>query len=88
MKSGSFFGAYIDFNVSGFSFFCSYALDVNTERAEDVLVHKKLLETARDPLTRPAVDVRLVQVCLEFVMILELYIRVLSAAHLCNGKGN
>ncbi|KAL0351701.1 UNVERIFIED_CONTAM: Serine/threonine-protein kinase STY46 [Sesamum calycinum] len=41
---------------------CSYALDVNTERAEDVLTHKKLLNMARDPLTRPAVDVRLVQV--------------------------
>ncbi|KAG8378000.1 hypothetical protein BUALT_Bualt08G0092600 [Buddleja alternifolia] len=39
-----------------------YALDVNTERAEDVLMHKKLLNMARDPLTRPAVDVRLVQV--------------------------
>ncbi|KAK4429446.1 Serine/threonine-protein kinase STY46 [Sesamum alatum] len=39
-----------------------YALDVNTERAEDVLTHKKLLNMARDPLTRPAVDVRLVQV--------------------------
>ncbi|KAH6799880.1 ACT-like protein tyrosine kinase family protein [Perilla frutescens var. hirtella] len=39
-----------------------YALDVNTERAEDVLVHKRLLNMARDPLTRPAVDVRLVQV--------------------------
>ncbi|KAL1542858.1 Serine/threonine-protein kinase sty46 [Salvia divinorum] len=39
-----------------------YALDVNTERAEDVLVHKRLLSMARDPLTRPAVDVRLVQV--------------------------
>ncbi|KAL0360480.1 UNVERIFIED_CONTAM: Serine/threonine-protein kinase STY46 [Sesamum radiatum] len=38
-----------------------YALDVNTERAEDVLTHKKLLNMARDPLTRPAVDVRLVQ---------------------------
>ncbi|KAK6118843.1 hypothetical protein DH2020_047410 [Rehmannia glutinosa] len=39
-----------------------YALDVNTERAEDVLMHKKLLNMARDPLTRPAVDVHLVQV--------------------------
>ncbi|XP_042032872.1 serine/threonine-protein kinase STY46-like [Salvia splendens] len=39
-----------------------YALDFNTERAEDALVHKKLLSMARDPLTRPAVDVRLVQV--------------------------
>ncbi|XP_073052849.1 serine/threonine-protein kinase STY46-like isoform X2 [Primulina eburnea] len=42
-----------------------YTLDVNTERAEDVLRHKKLLSLARDPLTRPAVDVRLVQVLLE-----------------------
>ena len=41
---------------------CSYALDFNTERAEDALVHKKLLSMARDPLTRPAVDVRPVQV--------------------------
>ncbi|GER39964.1 protein kinase [Striga asiatica] len=39
-----------------------YALDVNTERAEDVLMHKKLLNLARDPLTRPAVDVHVVQV--------------------------
>ncbi|XP_073140394.1 serine/threonine-protein kinase STY46-like isoform X2 [Henckelia pumila] len=38
-----------------------YALDVNTERAMDVLMHKKLLHMARDPLTRPAVEVRLVQ---------------------------
>ncbi|KAL3845361.1 hypothetical protein ACJIZ3_002764 [Penstemon smallii] len=43
-----------------------YALDVNPERAEDVLMHKKLLNMARDPLTSPAVDVRLVQVCPAF----------------------
>ncbi|KAL8514838.1 hypothetical protein ACS0TY_013796 [Phlomoides rotata] len=41
---------------------CRYALDVNTERAEDVLMHKKMLIMAHDPFTRPAVDVRLVQV--------------------------
>ncbi|KAL3505445.1 hypothetical protein ACH5RR_035286 [Cinchona calisaya] len=39
-----------------------YALDVNTERAEDVLVHKKLLHLAHDPNTRPAFEVRRVQV--------------------------
>ncbi|KMT01324.1 hypothetical protein BVRB_9g213400 [Beta vulgaris subsp. vulgaris] len=39
-----------------------YALDVNVERAEDVLLHKKLLHLAHDPVNRPAFDVRLVQV--------------------------
>lgn len=56
------FGACNGSLVTDFSCYCSYALDVNTERAEDVLMHKKLLNMARDPLTRPAVDVRLVQV--------------------------
>lgn len=40
----------------------SYAWDVNTERAEDVLMHKKLLHMARNPCTNPAVEVRLMQV--------------------------
>lgn len=39
-----------------------YALDVNVERAEDVLMHKRLLHLAHDPTTRPATEVRLVQV--------------------------
>jgi hypothetical protein len=39
-----------------------YALDVNVERAEDVLTHKRLLHLAEDPSLRPAFDVRLVQV--------------------------
>lgn len=39
-----------------------YALDVNVERAEDVLTHKRLLHLAEDPANRPAFDVRLVQV--------------------------
>ncbi|XP_021911626.1 serine/threonine-protein kinase STY46-like [Carica papaya] len=39
-----------------------YALDVNVERAEDVLIHKRLLHLAQDPATRPAIEVRLVQV--------------------------
>ncbi|CAK9142791.1 unnamed protein product, partial [Ilex paraguariensis] len=41
---------------------CRYALDVNVERAEDVLTHKRLLLLAEDPANRPAFDVRLVQV--------------------------
>lgn len=36
---------------------------MNTEKAEDVLMHKKLLHMARDACTNPAVEVRLVQVC-------------------------
>ncbi|KAL4335020.1 hypothetical protein GQ457_07G027380 [Hibiscus cannabinus] len=39
-----------------------YAFDVNVERAEDVLMHKRLLLKARNPATRPAIEVRLVQV--------------------------
>ncbi|XP_077246744.1 serine/threonine-protein kinase STY46-like isoform X2 [Tasmannia lanceolata] len=39
-----------------------YALDVNVERAEDVLTHKRLLQLAHDPANRPAIDVRVVQV--------------------------
>ncbi|KAF5745793.1 ACT-like protein tyrosine kinase family protein isoform 1 [Tripterygium wilfordii] len=39
-----------------------YALDVNVERAEDVLMHKRLLHLAHDPNNRPAIDVHLVQV--------------------------
>jgi len=37
-------------------------LDVNVERAEDVLAHKRLLKLAEDPASRPAFQVRLVQV--------------------------
>ncbi|KAL4585071.1 hypothetical protein LXL04_009685 [Taraxacum kok-saghyz] len=39
-----------------------YALDVNVERAEDVLMHKRLLQLAHDPANMPALEVRLVQV--------------------------
>ncbi|KAB5547928.1 hypothetical protein DKX38_011334 [Salix brachista] len=39
-----------------------YALDVNVERAEDVLVHKRLLRLAEDPANGPAFEVHLVQV--------------------------
>ncbi|KAI3515229.1 hypothetical protein L1887_14018 [Cichorium endivia] len=39
-----------------------YALDVNIERAEDVLMHKRLLSLAHDPANGLVFDVRLVQV--------------------------
>lgn len=45
-----------------FPWLSRYALDVNVERAEDVLMHKRLLDMAHDPATRPAIEVRLVQV--------------------------
>lgn len=41
---------------------CRYALDVNVERAQEVLMHKKLLHMAHDPTTRPAFEARLIQV--------------------------
>ncbi|KAH1190496.1 Serine/threonine-protein kinase STY46 [Glycine max] len=40
----------------------TYALDVNVERAADVLMHKRLLHLAHDPANRPSIEVRLVQV--------------------------
>ncbi|XP_009776329.1 serine/threonine-protein kinase STY46-like isoform X2 [Nicotiana tabacum] len=39
-----------------------YALDVNIERAQDVVMHKNLLQMAHYQNTRPAVEVRLVQI--------------------------
>ncbi|KAF5767189.1 hypothetical protein HanRHA438_Chr14g0631431 [Helianthus annuus] len=40
----------------------AYALDVNVERAEDVITHKRILQVAEDPVNRPAFEVILVQV--------------------------
>ncbi|KAK4743920.1 hypothetical protein SAY87_010232 [Trapa incisa] len=36
----------------------SYASDMGVEKAEDVLMHKRLLEMAQNPATRPAIEVR------------------------------
>jgi uncharacterized protein RhaS with RHS repeats len=48
-----------------------YALDVNAERAEDVLTHKSLLQNAKDPENRPTFHVRAVHVCkLVFILLL------------------
>ncbi|KAL8168378.1 hypothetical protein V2J09_009877 [Rumex salicifolius] len=38
-----------------------YAVDMNVERADDVLYHMRLLHRAKDPANRPALDVRLVE---------------------------
>lgn len=50
---------------------CRYALDVNVERAEDVLIHKRLLQYAHDPANRPVIEVRLVQVSMRMIFILH-----------------
>ncbi|KAL7155560.1 hypothetical protein ABFS83_03G083300 [Erythranthe nasuta] len=44
-----------------------YASDIDAEQAKDVLMHKKLLDKARDPLflTGPAVHIRLVKICMQ-----------------------
>ncbi|XP_050267796.1 serine/threonine-protein kinase STY46-like isoform X9 [Quercus robur] len=39
-----------------------YAVNVNVERVQDVLMHKRLLNMTRNPSIRHAIDVRLVQV--------------------------
>ena len=41
---------------------CSYSLDVNVEREEDILMRNCLLQLAHDPVNRPAFEIRLVQV--------------------------
>lgn len=42
----------------------SYGLDVNVDRAEDVLLHRSLLDLARDPDKRPVYHIRLLEVLL------------------------
>ncbi|GAU42700.1 hypothetical protein TSUD_43100 [Trifolium subterraneum] len=39
----------------------SYGLDVNVDRAEDVLLHRSLLDLARDPDKRPVYHIRLLE---------------------------
>ncbi|PNY05283.1 serine/threonine-protein kinase HT1-like protein [Trifolium pratense] len=39
----------------------SYGLDVNVDRAEDVLLHRNLLDLARDPDKRPVYHIRLLE---------------------------
>lgn len=57
--------------------FDRYALDVNVERAEDVLTHKRLLHLAEDPANLPVFDVRIVQVYISATSIVyTLIIRV------------
>lgn len=48
-----------------FSGIYRYSLDVKVERAEDVLMHQRLLRLAEDPAARPVFEVRSVQVILK-----------------------
>lgn len=44
------------------SFVYSYTVDIHIDRAEDVLLHQKVLAMARDPENRPAFHIRLLEV--------------------------
>ncbi|CAN1122242.1 Serine/threonine-protein kinase STY17 [Linum perenne] len=63
-----------------------YALDVNVERAEDVLTHKRLLQLAEDPANRLAFEVRLVQdhFCTATVSLGTLLIYLFSFSPVCS----
>ncbi|RWW46139.1 hypothetical protein BHE74_00047951 [Ensete ventricosum] len=41
----------------------SYKLDLNVDRAEDVLIHQKVLAEAKDPDKRPVFHVRFMKIC-------------------------
>jgi hypothetical protein len=58
-----------------------YALDVNVERVEDVLLHKKLLEQAHKPMNGLVFDVRPSQVINSCIIYL-LYLLILTGHQL------
>ena len=45
-------------------FVCSYGLDVSIDRAEDVVLHLRILSDAKDPSKRPVFHVRFLKVLL------------------------
>lgn len=49
--------------------YISYALDINLEKVEDVLLHQRLLARAKDPDNRPVFNVRFVEVLILFYYI-------------------
>lgn len=57
-------------------------MDVNMKRAEDVLMHKRLLELAKDSVQRQAFAVGAVQVsCLSLLATLAIIYECNSALH-------
>lgn len=52
------------FNDLFIYFLFSYALDINVDRVEDVLLHQKLLTLAKDPDNQPVFHVRFMEVLL------------------------
>jgi hypothetical protein len=63
---------------------CSYQLDVNIDKAEDVLIHQKVLAEAKDPDKRPAFAVRFLRVMV-FLAVFSFF-KFLS--HLHDNKGS
>ncbi|URE33360.1 kinase family [Musa troglodytarum] len=55
-RSNPYFKEHFDAHFSRLP--ASYKLDLNVERAEDVLIHQKILEEAKDPDKRPVFHVR------------------------------
>lgn len=53
---------YCNFIDFGIIVFLSYVLDINMDRVEDVLLHKKLLAKAKDPDDQPAFHIRFLEV--------------------------
>lgn len=49
-------------------FLFSYGLDVNIDKAEDVLLHQNLLAQARDPDKRPVYHIRFLEVLLLVIL--------------------
>lgn len=41
---------------------CRYAFDAHSNRAEDILMHMKLLQQVRSPAYQPAFEIRAAQV--------------------------
>lgn len=48
--------------------FFSYGMDINMDRVEDVLLHQKLLASAKNPDNRPVFHIRFLEVTL-FIML-------------------
>ena len=46
---------------------CSYAIDVNVDKVEDVLLHRRILNECADPDKRPVFHVRFLNVSISLL---------------------